>query len=150
MRRAPLTSLLIWTMLALVAWGGAAPRIWCSGPNGHVALESAYSSCCGDLGSPCARSTPPDPEAFSTARVSDREHATFRPQAEDDRCSDSPLQLLPATGIATQHAVIRTTPPGDLAIAQVPDPIDSSRTVDPRGERGGPPTPLDLRTTLLI
>jgi len=150
MRRAPLTSLLIWTMLALVAWGGAAPRIWCSGPNGHVALESAYSSCCEDSGSPCARPAPVDTPTFSPASKLEGEGEVIRQQAGDDRCSDSLIRFLPASGAATQAVVVLIALPRALAPAQIPDPIRASAAAASSGERGGPPTPLDLRTTLLI
>ena len=150
MKRCEPVSFGVWLLLALAAWGGAYPRMSCSGSGGHIALESALSPSCWSADSFCTPlETPPRVTSSAEGTNVDRGAVSLAPRVKD-LCSDSMIQYRQTTADPLRQL---TSPPAVLAnICLDTDPA-LLLVVPTRygiGRSGCLRTPLDLRTTLLI
>ena len=152
MRRGFFSSTILMLLLALSAWGGASPRVWCLGPDGHIALESAFSECCAPLRGNCSSSQPPPiTGVLATGAEAGPEVISAYTGVGGDPCVDSSHQFSSTRSGARASALAL---PILAAASPLPQPTRQPRPFVPwTGFAGLPlhhPTPYQLRTLLLI
>lgn len=152
MKRGFFSSTILLLSLALSAWAGASPRVWCLGPDGHLALESALSECCAPLRGDCSssQSTPRSLDSASGVEAGLLALSTAS-AADKDSCVDSAHQAGPTRSGANTSAHAFSTL--EVSFTQPLTALLARPLVPWTGLKGFPlhrPTPYQLRTILLI
>lgn len=143
MARSKRDAFLLWSLLLLAAWGGFFPLVWCSGADGHAAIESRDWACCREMGNACAG--PGAAASLAFAVPADGSGSTTLLPSRGS-CSDSLIHVRPTN--------VRSTAADSLAAARRLSPALHAG-YGPQTRAAASPvsslrTPLELRTTLLI
>jgi hypothetical protein len=140
MGRRFLTGAMIGTLLAVAAWGGASPLVWCVGADDHAALESAAADCCAG---PAQEAPPPlHPGNHGPG-------AGCAPGPSGQSCLDIPVSFGQVVSRGIQAC---PAPPACPArAARVPEVEAARRPVPCSGETPGHPrSPHRFKTVLRI
>ncbi len=142
MRRRFTRSLGTILLLILSTWGGVSPRVWCSAPGGHAALESLFERCCQHTGQSCLSSETPDSTVRADVPFAQAGATTSLQFSAGDRCTDSLLRAMPGSTSASGRMVTSPVHPGGVLPLAAPRLHTSPRTAS---AGFGPPDLLPIR-----
>lgn len=149
MRRAFTSFWVFWILLGLLILGGSPPRVWCSGPEGHAAVESLASTCCSGRADSCLRPSAPVLGPSHPETKGPPSGASPMIGADEEACSDSLLAIQPAPTVTPRFALLLPLHPAGAAMPPASH-AGACRTPCPKSPAYGLPVPLDSRTALLI
>lgn len=150
MKRGFSFSPICWILLALTSWVGVSPRMWCSGPAGHVELESALSACCGHIDAPCVTTATTPTILHGNPSPEPGDESLSLTAAQWDHCSDSLVQQRRAQTGTLRRLTLSPAATTVFSPTPIRAALPTALARPPARHGGCRPTPLDLRTTLLI
>lgn len=137
-------------LLVLTVCVGVSPRVMCSCLGGHVAMESLLTTCCDGVEASCVAGVVPLHFALPASSEFQIRRITALSDSAADSCRHSLISYTHASRGSFQRIPLPFAASPRLAFVAARRPESLRPAWNPVWRHGGPPTPLDFRTALLI